>query len=228
MTKKQRKRKKKLRMMNKRLVKKWYFLAPRNVWTGQIPKDYNYTWIDWWGFDTGWGKAFGWMFLKELGDAVKESGRKDFQILDQKEKFGELRTYTGYCSEKVQKIIDKYECISRHVCYYCGIEAPITDDGYILPRCFECYCKECRRSEAWAMKYNPDIKPVTDEELREHYEKIICSTPDENGEYHIPMSYTIRRYSKDGEEDIIYDISDTTKKIQKRINNYAKIRQGSD
>ena len=100
MTKKQRKRKKKLRMMNKRLVKKWYFLAPRNVWTGQIPKDYNYTWIDWWEFDTGWGKAFGWMFLKELGDAVKESGRKDFQILNQKEKFGELRTYTGYCSAK--------------------------------------------------------------------------------------------------------------------------------
>ena len=212
--------------MNKRLVKKWYFLAPRNCWTGQILNHYDYSWVDWWDFDTGWGKTFGWMFLKELGDAVAESKQKDFQILQQKEKYGELRTYTNGCSEKVQKIIDKYEHISQHVCFYCGVEAPITDDGYILPRCFDCYCKECRRAEAWSMKNHPDIKPVTDEELRKHYKKIICDTPDENGEYHIPMSYTIRRWSKDKTEDITYDISDTVKKIQKRISNYSKRRDG--
>ena len=53
------------------------------------------------------------------------------------------------------------------------------------------------------------------------YESSICDEPDENGEYHIPMSYTIRRYSKDETEDITYDISDTVKKIRKRIDKYA-------
>ena len=64
------------------------------------------------------------------------------------------------------------------------------------------------------------MKPKTDEELRELYNKGIVDTPDEAGEYHIPMSYTIKRYTKDTEEEITYDISDTVKKIQKRISNY--------
>ena len=59
--------------------------------------------------------------------------------------------------------------------------------------------------------------PKTDEELREIYEKSICDTPDENGEYHIPETYTIRRFSTG---DITYDISDTVKKIRRRIDKF--------
>ena len=87
MTKKERKRKKKLQMKNKRLAKKYYWLIPRNVWSGKVLKDYDYTWIDW-GCSPGWEKAYGNMYMKELGDEVNRIGQKDFMILQEKEKFG--------------------------------------------------------------------------------------------------------------------------------------------
>lgn len=220
MTKKQRKKKKQLQMKNKKLVKKYYWLAPANVWTGLIPKDYDYTYINW-GWSEGWDRAFGWQYLKELGEAIKESGQKDFRILEQKEKFGQCRNYTSGTTQKVHDIIDKYEHISEHICYHCGKEAPMTNTGWILPQCFRCYCKIYRKNEAWYHDLHPEKPLKTDEELREMYESSICDEPDENGEYHIPMSYTIRRYSKDETEDITYDISDTVKKIRKRIDKYA-------
>ena len=219
MTKKQRKKKKKLQMKNKRLIKKYYWLAPRNVFSDKIPKDYDYTYIEW-GWSDGWDKAFGWLYLKELGEAIKESGQKNFRILQQKEKYGRCVNYVSGTTEKVHRIIDKYEYISENVCYYCGKEAPMTDTGWILPQCFRCFCKVYRRNEKWYLENHMEETPKTDEELREIYEKSICDTPDENGEYHIPETYTIRRSSTDGTEDITYDISDTVKKIRKRIDKF--------
>ena len=72
MTRRQRKRKKKLQIRNKRLVKQYDFLLPRNVWTDKVPKGYDFSYIDW-GWSDGWDKAFGMQYLKELGEAVKES-----------------------------------------------------------------------------------------------------------------------------------------------------------
>lgn len=219
MTKKQRKKKKKLQMMYKKLIKKYYWLAPRYWWNNQIFKDYDYTFINW-GVAPGWDKAYGWLYLKELGKAVKESGQKDFSILQIKEKYGSHRVYCSGTTEKVHRIIDKYEHISENVCYYCGKEAPMTDTGWVLPQCFRCFCKVYRKNEKWYLKNHIEETPKTDEELREIYEKSICDTPDENGEYHIPETYTIRRFSTDGTEDITYDISDTVKKIRKRIDKF--------
>lgn len=206
-------------MKNKRLIKKYYWLAPRYWWNNQIFKDYNYTFINW-GVAPGWDKAYGWLYLKELGEAVKESGRKDFSILQIKEKYGSHRVYCSGTTEKVHRIIDKYEHISENVCYYCGKEAPMTDTGWVLPQCFRCFCKVYRRNEKWYLENHMEETPKTDEELREIYEKSICDTPDENGEYHIPETYTVRRFSTDDTEDITYDISDTVKKIRKRIDKF--------
>lgn len=220
MTKKQRKKKKQLRMRNKKLVKKYPYLAPRNWWTGKIPKDYDYSWVNW-GWSDGWDRAFGWQYLEELDKALKESGQKNFTILQQKEKYGSARNYTSGTTQKVHDIIDKYEHISEHVCYYCGREAPMTDTGWVLPQCFRCFCKVYRRNEKWYLENHLEKTPKTDEELREIYEKSICDTPDENGEYHIPYTYTIKRSVRGGDwEEIVYDISDTVKKIQKRISRW--------
>ena len=76
---------KKNRLRNKKLVKKYPWLKPRNVWTGKLVKDYDYSWIEW-GCLPGWDVAFGDMYLKELGEAVKD--QKDFMILEIKEKYG--------------------------------------------------------------------------------------------------------------------------------------------
>lgn len=219
-TKKERREIKRRKLRNKRLVKKYYWLAPKNVWTGQIPKDYDYHYIDW-GWSEGWDRAFGWQYLKELGAAIEESGRKDFCILQIKEKYGQARCYTGATTPKVHNIIDKYEHISEHVCYYCGKEAPMVDDGWILPQCFKCYCRVYRRNEKWYHEYHPEKPFKTDEELREIYNSLIVDEPDENGEYHIPMSYTVNVYHGGEKEQKTYDISDTVKKIQKRVSKYA-------
>ena len=222
-SKKERKRKKKLQMRNKRLIKKYYWLIPRNVWTDQIPKDYDYTWIDWWDFDSGWGKAFGWQYLKEVGDAINKSGQKHFRIWEIKEKFGQLRVYTSGTTREVHDIIDKYEKISENVCYHCGKEAPMTDDGWMLPKCFKCFCKFYRRREQNWNKYHSQepVKFKTDEELREIYEEIVCDKPDENGEYHIPNSYRITRSANGEWQTIDIDISETAENIRKRISKFA-------
>lgn len=219
MTKKERKRKKKLQMYNKRLIKKYYFVAPRNVWTDQIPKDYDYTYINW-GWCKGWDKTFGMMYLEELGKAIKDNNIKNFRILEQKEKYGEARNYVNCYTDEIDNIINKYEHISRNVCMYCGCETPTIDDGWIQPICFDCYEKLYRRRMSFITR--KDYIPDTDEKIRALYESCIIDEPDENGEYHIPKSYTLIRYSKDSEEEMVYDISDTVNKIQKRIAGYKK------
>ena len=126
-----------------------------------------------------------------------------------------------YCSgtcDKVHDIISKYEMISENVCYYCGKEAPMTDGGWVLPQCFECFCKVHRRRERYSMKN----LPKTDEELRELYNKIIIDKPDEHGEYHMTESYTVRRFSKDGNKDVVYNITDTVNKIRERQKKWCK------
>ena len=191
MTKKKRKQKKRIQMRNKKLVKKYYFLAPKNVWTGKIPKDYDYTYINW-GCSPGWEKAYGNMYMKELGDEIKRIGQKDFMILQEKEKFGQHRLYTNGTSEKAHEIIDKYEHISEHICYFCGRpDTHVTDMGWILPVCPKCYEKKWRRGS----KYE--------------YDKVIC---DENPR--IPNTYKVTRFSKEGDETIEYDIKDTVDKIR--------------
>lgn len=191
MTKKKRKQKKRIQIRNKKLVKKYYFLAPKNAWTGKIPKDYDYTYINW-GCSPGWEKAYGNMYMKELGDEIERIGQKDFMILQEKEKFGSHRLYTNGTSEKAHKIIDKYEHISEHICYFCGRpDTHVTDMGWILPVCPKCYEKKWRRGS----KYE--------------YDKVIC---DENPR--IPNTYKVTRFSKDGDETIEYDIKDTADKIR--------------
>lgn len=217
LTKRQRKNKKFIKMKNKRLVKKYYWLMPTN-WEGKVDdyfKDYHY--IEW-GWSYGWDKAFGQMYMDELGAAIKESGQKDFRILQIKEKYGQTRLYCSGACDKVHDIIRKYEVISENICYYCGKEAPMTDDGWVLPQCFRCFSKVYRNRERHSMEYKPDIVPKTDEELRELYNKIVIDKPDEHGEYHIPTSYTVRTF---GGGDVVHDISDTVEKLRKRIGRFT-------
>lgn len=85
MSKKYGRYRKSLRLKNKKLVKKYPWLKPFYVWSGKPLKDYDYSWINW-GWIHGWDLAFGDMYMKELGEAVKD--QKNFQILEIKEKWG--------------------------------------------------------------------------------------------------------------------------------------------
>ena len=192
LTKSERRRKKKEQSKNRKLVKKYYWLAPRNVWTDKVPDDYDYTYIEW-GWSDGWDKAFGHLYMEELGKAIKKSGQKNFEILQIKEKYGQARLYSSGTTEKVHNIIDKYEFISQNICYYCGRpDTHVTNFGWILPVCKECYEKKLRRGS----KYE--------------YEEIVC---DEDPM--IPSIRKVTQFSKDGEQTIEYDISETVGKIRK-------------
>lgn len=216
MTKKERKRKKKEQMKNKRLIKKYYWLMPLSAWTGKPLKDYDYTFIEW-GWCPGWDKAFGQMFMDELGAAIKESGQKDYQIVQIKEKYGMLRLYDNGSTQKVCDIIRKYEIISQHICMDCGCEAPTIDDGWVSVMCFDCFKKHYRSRERYY-----DYEPITDEEIKELYDKYVCDTVDESGNYHIPNSYKYSTFKNGDDITVEVNISDTVNKIRKRISKFKR------
>lgn len=98
------------------------------------------TYTEWDAIPTGWKKAFGDEFLKELGDAYKKLPRKErkhVRILQIKEKYGELCVYING-SQEMQNVIEKYCTKSYYVCIDCGKPATKLTGGYICPYCDNC------------------------------------------------------------------------------------------
>lgn len=98
------------------------------------------------GIPDGWRKSVVPKLVDELVD-VLGSHVDDFVISDCKEKFGELRVYWYYENQindddllydKIEKIIGKYELISRKTCVKCGRLATTQSMGWILPFCPGC------------------------------------------------------------------------------------------
>lgn len=149
----------------------------------------------------GWVKAFG-------DDLVKELNKADpgIEILESKEKYGELRLTVMPWSEAVSDIEYKYAEISRHTCINCGKpDVQMTNFGWISPVCKDCWSKFSR-------------KP---------YEE--CAS----GEAMCPPYITIRRYNpkwRDDEERHI-DLSEEMRRIRKRFrdeNENIAVSSGSD
>lgn len=207
------------RLRNKKLVKKYPWLRPVNVWSGKRIKKYDYSYINWGCGTEGWELAFGDMYLKELGEAVKN--QKNFMILDHKEKYGSLRIYTNGTTQEAHNIIAKYEFISQNVCYICGKpDVPMLNTGWICPECFDCFKKRMRQ-EGWSR-----YKDNSDEELEKLYYEL-AEKPNEDGSWTIPNIRKARYWDKEHDGEIIeYDISDTVKAIrdryQRRLKNYEK------
>lgn len=186
MGKKERIKKKSIKMKNKKLLKKYPWLTPR-TWDGKILKDYDYTYTYLDEMPDGWRKAFGLIMVDEINERLRETGAVEQYTIQQiKEKFGQLRWYD--CGGNTSDIVSKYEVISERVCIRCGkLDVPMINRyGWISPECKKCSkCKD--------------------------YEKAICDEPDENGEYKIPTEYTIHYLTKG---DVTVDISDTLNKIR--------------
>ena len=218
MTKKKRKRKKKLQTRNRKLVEKYPWLVPRNAWSGKVIDGYDYTWTELNGWPKGWVKAFGRIFTEELGAVIDEAGLTNgYRVFQVKEKYGSARWYDNGGTQKMHNIITAFEYISERICYSCGkLDVPMINDGWYCPTCFSCFKKNYRRREKFQKEYHSDFEPVSDEYLYNLYNKCIEDTPDENGQYLIPMSYKITHHSKDGSKTIEYDISDIVNKIRKR------------
>lgn len=142
---------------NRTLLKKYPWLTPHNVWTGELSEDYDYeyTWAD--SIPRGWRLAFGDQIIEELDQLLKKYNVEDYQILQIKEKYGGLRWYdngfprVGF--DEYNAWIYKYEKLSLETCINCGKPAIGFTKGWISP-----LCKECMKD----MEYDP-IESDSDE-----------------------------------------------------------------
>ena len=116
-----------------------------------------YTELD--ALDKGWRKAFGIYICKDIKRALlQDGGRKllhSYRITQIKEKYGMLCWYDAGGTEETNKIIAKYEYISRHTCIVCGKSAEYVTKGWIEP-----YCKE--HLPEW-------IDPENEEQVHTYY-----------------------------------------------------------
>lgn len=200
-TRKQRKWDKREKIRNKKLCKKYPWLKPKYGWPAKVPKDYDYSWINWYGWPNGWNKAFGDMYLEELGSAVERAGYKDSFVIEQmKEKYGQCILYCSPTNKEIDLITDKYERLSENICQICGKpDVPVLYDGYwVYTFCFDCF-RDHKRN--WGGE--------NDEEKILHSYNTQC-----RGEEKMADSVTWKNFGDCSVTE--YDISNTANKIRAR------------
>lgn len=88
----------------------------------------------------GWKKLYQ-PIIDYIDEYNKEHEDKPIKIHQIKEKYGQLRFYTNFYTEELEKMIDKAEEESEHTCEYCGkhIDGPIIRHHWIYSLCEECF-----------------------------------------------------------------------------------------
>lgn len=130
-----------IKLNNKQLVERYPFLIPRNVWTDKISDDYDYSYTLMYCVPKGWTLLF-LMCCEELrNQLIKDNYLDKFRFSQVKEKYGTLRLYTFGHSAKVNKIIMKYEHLSKYVCQQCGKIGTYETPGWISYLCKDCVSK---------------------------------------------------------------------------------------
>ena len=185
----------KIQKENKKLIEKYPFLKPRNVWTDEELDDYDYSYTILDDMPEGWKKRFGEELCEDLKEELKKCNYLDkYRIVQLKEKYGSVRLYDDGSprESRVQEIIDKYEHISERTCICCGkFPVPVTDSGWVSPICKDCF----------ENKIN----------VNGSYEKYVI----DDSEYDPIVRF--KRFSIDEGESIIeYDTSDIIERITKK------------
>lgn len=138
-------------MENKTLCKLYPFLIPRNRWTGKVPEDYDYSYTELDAMPAGWREAFGIELCEEIKiclSKMKPDVAEKYMITQIKEKYGQLCWYTNFTTEDLEKVMRKYEDLSKRICIVCGKPAEFITLGWISP-----YCGDCIKNEK--EKYKP-------------------------------------------------------------------------
>jgi len=129
---------------NAQLIDKYPFLYPRDRYTDEPIQDYDYSFTEMDAMPVGWRLAFGDDLLNELNEELLENDYvDDYRIVDIKEKWGGLRWYDNWYSERWNDdILSKYEKMSEKTCIVCGKPATHITKGYIMPVCEDCMKKD--------------------------------------------------------------------------------------
>lgn len=130
----------------KRLINKYPFLLPRNVWTGKLDEDYDYSYyvgrFDYSSTNiiSAWDRLF-LLYCKNITPLLRSSGTlSQFCFSEIKEKWGKMCLYNFGTTEEVQKLTHDYENYSGCICCRCGKRATrITTDWIAY------YCEKCSK-----------------------------------------------------------------------------------
>ena len=182
---------------NKKLIERYPFLLPRNPWDDAVEADYDYSYTELDSMPEGWRKAFSNMMTEEIREVlVEENFLNEFRILEIKEKWGELRLYTNYHNDKIERIIKKYTTLSRNICILCGKpDTHMTYSGWYSPICEECHEK-------------------TDRDEKTPYSEIVCKN--DNGVMSDRFVWVNHFKGKDVETTYVFP--ETIEKIRRKWN----------
>lgn len=193
--------KKQRKMRNKRIIKQYPFLLPRNVYSDKVPSNYDYEYTEYDALLKGWQIGFGKFLLEDLHEACLKTGYLDRLRIEQlKEKYGSMCLYINAAPQEVHDVVRNYEFISQYICAQCGsIHGHVVNDyGWYFSLCRECYEKNNKRREQRGYKVVPWDK--------------VC----EANEPELPDSYQVTELSRDGNKVITRDISEKVEKIKKK------------
>lgn len=181
------------RIQRRDLIKLYPYLAPKNAWTGELDKDYDYSYMHGeYDIPEGWQVLF-LLYCKNIRPLLLATNYLDkFYFTQVKEKYGTLRLYNGGYPNNFEHITSVYEGFSEYICQVCGKPSKFETGGwigYFCPQClFEvgvdeanCYLVKKRRS-CVITQHNKGIKTVTTipyKPLREEYNKCLKMTQDE-------------------------------------------------
>ena len=132
---------------NKQLIERYPFLLPQHALSGTRSTGFESTVLD--DMPVGWRAAFGEDLCKEImEEIVRNNCVESYQILQIKEKYGELRWYSQGGTERIHReIVPKYERMSRRICVHCGQPATLVSKSWVAPWCNICAeqfpCAEC-------------------------------------------------------------------------------------
>ncbi len=153
---------------NKRLCSRYPFLTPRNVFSGLVDDDYDYSYSALDAMPDGWRRAFGIEMMEDIRKALLKAqelnpggGYKEcdyttnydstktvpylegYHPIQIKSKWGSLRWYDNGAPDGLEDIIQRYEDLSEKTCEICGAPAKYISTEWIAP-----YCEKCAKEEA--------------------------------------------------------------------------------
>ena len=145
------KRRKTQMLRNKKLVKRYPWIAPVD-WNWNRIKGYSFTMYD--DVPIGWKRAFGKIMLEEYREVlIRNHYLRDFQWEQVKEKYGSLRLYSNGAPEALLDLESKYDYISGFFCISCGrMNSPVLTEGWVEPLCEDCYNKRIAKQRQWHEK----------------------------------------------------------------------------
>ena len=102
----------------------------------------------------GWDCGQGWYpLIEELFDKIQKlvdnnSKYNALEIIQVKEKYGELKVYTNAYWEVIEDLIDKYTRKSKHICEWCGKKGKLhNDNGWLTTLCNKCHKEKLNKMQ---------------------------------------------------------------------------------